>query len=86
MTDGRCGVSHVVATPLTWEVDPFECPRCGREMKMIALIDEGAVIEKILRHLGLWRRAALPVRAPPAIEGYIHEPFFDDLSFEPAVL
>ena len=23
-----------------WEVDPFDCPRCGAEMKMIALIDE----------------------------------------------
>jgi len=71
-----------------WEVDPFECPRCGREMKMIALIDDGQVIEKILRHLGLWTADALPVRAPPAqvLAEYIHEPFFEDLSFEPAVL
>ena len=67
-----------------WEVDPFECPRCGREMKMIALIDDSQVIEKILRHLGLWRRAALPVRAPPlpAAAEYIHEPFFEDLPLE----
>ena len=69
-----------------WEVDPFECPRCGREMKMIALIDECAVIEKILRHMGLWVRDALPVRAPPepVIRGYIHEPFFDDMPLEAA--
>ena len=32
-----------------WEVDPFECPRCGRERKMISLIDDGEVIEKSLR-------------------------------------
>ena len=37
-----------------WEVDPLECPNCGAEMKLIALIDDGTVIEKILRHLGLW--------------------------------
>jgi len=71
-----------------WEVDPLECPRCGAEMKMIALIDESAVIEKILRYLGLWSQQALPVRAPPiqVSREYIHEPFFEDLPFEPAVL
>jgi hypothetical protein len=69
-----------------WEVDPFECPRCGAEMKMIALIDDSAVIEKILRHLGLLTADALPVRAPPepVIRGYIYEPFFDDMPLEAA--
>ena len=62
----------------------MECPRCGAEMKMIALIDDGAVIEKILRHLGLWLEQSIPVRAPPVIEGYIHEPFFDDMPLEAA--
>ena len=67
-------------------MDPFECPRCGAEMKMIALIDDGQVIEKILRHLGLWTADALPVCAPPepVIRGYIHEPFFDDMPLEAA--
>jgi len=37
-----------------WEADPLECPKCGGEMKVIALIDERSVIEKILRHLGIW--------------------------------
>jgi hypothetical protein len=48
-----------------WEVDPFDCPRCGSEMRMIALIDDGEVIEKILRHLDLWPEEALLARAPP---------------------
>ena len=63
-----------------WEVDPFDCPRCGSEMKMIALIDDNEVIEKILRHLDLWPQEALPARAPPApvIQEYILEPVFDD--------
>jgi hypothetical protein len=37
-----------------WEADPLLCPRCGTEMRIVALIDEATVIERILRHLGLW--------------------------------
>jgi hypothetical protein len=51
-----------------WEADPLECPNCGHEMRIVALIDEGAVVDlpamlrialqagKILRHLGLLGR------------------------------
>jgi hypothetical protein len=62
-----------------WEVDPLECPNCGGEMKVIALIDESAVIEKILRHLGLWVGCGAG-RAPPAETGqdYVIEPLEDD--------
>ena len=65
-----------------WEVDPFDCPRCGSEMKLIALIDDNEVIEKILRHLDLWQKEAIPARAPPkpVIQDYILEPFFDGYS------
>ena len=37
-----------------YEVDPLECPRCKGPMRVIALIDDAAVIRKILTHLGLW--------------------------------
>ena len=49
-----------------YETDPLSCPKCGSEMKIIAFIepDQGDVIEKILRHCGLWEEA--PARAPPA--------------------
>jgi hypothetical protein len=30
------------------------CPQCHKEIRIVALIDEAAVIERILRHLGLW--------------------------------
>ena len=78
-----------------WEVDPFDCPRCGSEMKLIALIDDNEVIEKILRHLDLCPENPLPARAPPqsmiqacpvpcsknsGTRDYIHEPFFDGYS------
>jgi hypothetical protein len=38
------------------EVDPLGCPRCGHEMKIISLIHEPDVIERILRHPGLWKQ------------------------------
>ena len=52
-----------------YEVDPLSCPHCGGEMKVVAFIEppQAEVIEKILRHCGLWQE---PVsRAPPDIDG-----------------
>ena len=66
-----------------WEVDPLICQHCGAEMKLIALIDDDEVIEKILRHLELWPEqggVASPSRAPPRPDDgeRIVEPSFDD--------
>ena len=49
-----------------YEVDPLVCPKCGGQMKIIGFIDrhQREVIEKILRHCGLWEEA--PARAPPS--------------------
>ncbi|MDY0166721.1 MAG: hypothetical protein RBS80_09275 [Thermoguttaceae bacterium] len=49
-----------------YEVDPLTCSRCGGPMKVIAFIEppQTDVIEKILRHCGLW--CASSPRAPPA--------------------
>jgi len=51
-----------------YEADPLGCPKCGSEMRIIAFIerDQGDVIEKILRHCGLWEES--PARASPAQE------------------
>jgi hypothetical protein len=35
-------------------------------MRIISFIEQAAVIERILRHLGLWPVAARTPRAPPA--------------------
>ena len=50
------------------EVDPLECPKCKGPMRVIALIDDKAVIRKILTHLGLWapQTAAGKGPGPPA--------------------
>jgi hypothetical protein len=45
-----------------YEADPLVCPRCLGPLKIISLIGDGPVIEKILRHLKLWDR---PERPPP---------------------
>jgi hypothetical protein len=42
-----------------FDIDLEHCPRCGGEFRIIAAIEEPAVIVKILTHLGL------PARAPP---------------------
>ena len=51
-----------------YEVDPLEGPKCKGPMRVIALIDDKAVIRKILTHLGLWvvRIAAPRGPGPPA--------------------
>ena len=60
-------VSHSPAARMSWarllkrvfDIDIERCPHCGGTMKIIAAIEEPAVITKILAHLGL------PTRAPP---------------------
>ena len=53
-----------------YEVDPLECPQCGGAMKIISFIErrQQDVIERILRHGGLWEgpiRTLTSTRAPP---------------------
>ena len=41
--------------PAHGEADPLRCPKCSREGASFRSIDEEDVIERILRHLGLWQ-------------------------------
>jgi len=63
-----------------WEADPLLCPMCQKEMRIVALIDDRDVIERILRHLGLWAQGVRvsPARAPPEIVERVIEPWLDD--------
>jgi hypothetical protein len=47
-----------------YEVDPLKCPKCGSKMRVISFIEKDTVIEKILRHCGLWKEP--PIRPPPS--------------------
>jgi len=40
--------------PGLYEFDPMRCPHCGEAMRVMALIEDPPVIEKILRLLHLW--------------------------------
>ena len=64
------GCAHGRPARISWarllkrvfEIDLEQCPNCGGEIKIIAVILEAPVIERILTHLGLQARA--PPRAP----------------------
>ncbi len=57
-----------------YEVDPLICPKCQGTMRIISFIEELDMIEKILRHLGLWDirnhdppKPAIPIFIPDLV-------------------
>ena len=48
-----------------FDIDLEHCPQCGGELKIIAAIEEPAVIVRILTHLGLPAAARPRSRAGP---------------------
>ena len=64
----------------TCGLDVLACPRCGGRLRLIALIEEAAVIDRILRHLGVPTEipAPRPARAPPLRVGRPDQPGRDD--------
>lgn len=73
--EGAEGVSAARASGGRWadlmrrafDVDVLACPRCGGRLRLLALLEAGAVTARILEHLGLATElpAARPARAPP---------------------
>jgi hypothetical protein len=51
-----------------WHEDVLICSRCGGELRLVAVVTDRAVIEKILRHLRLWDRG------PPAVRHVVPDP------------
>lgn len=51
----------------TYGIDVLACPWCGGRLRLIALIEEAAEIDRILRHLGVPMEipAPRPARSPP---------------------
>ncbi len=64
---GRCDETWAMLIKRVYEVDPLACPQCGGTMEVIAFIEppQGKVIERILRHCGLWRERESSPRGPP---------------------
>ena len=53
----------------TFGFDVLACPRCGERLRLIALIDQTSIIQRILRHLGRLSEipTPAPARAPPLL-------------------
>jgi hypothetical protein len=53
----------------SYRFDVLACQRCGGRFRLIALIEDAAVIERILRHLQLPTEVPTPRpgRAPPPL-------------------
>ena len=51
-----------------YEADPLECLKCKGPMRIVALIDDPPVVQRILDHLGLWQPEASE-RSPPVPSG-----------------
>jgi hypothetical protein len=60
-----CNFTWAKLIKRVYEVDPLRCPKCETTMKVVSFIEppQEAVIEKILKHCGLWEE---PARGPPA--------------------
>jgi hypothetical protein len=93
VSDRECGgeCAFITKRKMSWaalikkvyEVDPLRCPECGGEMKIISFIEkcQPTVIEKILRHCGLWKEAVS--RPPPVVSRVAEqEPNYDYSYFD----
>ncbi len=60
-----------------WHVNPLRCLVCQSAMHVIAVIDDPAVVHKILRHLGLWHDPP-PSGSDLATGGCTSEPWLED--------
>ena len=77
-------------TKKVWEVDPLLCPQCHHEMRIVSLINDAQIIERLLRHLGQWERELwnngvriAPSTGPPTMgiierDQLVIEPWLDD--------
>ena len=60
-----------------WHVDPLRCPVCQNPLRVIGVIDDQRVVEKILRHLGAWHDPPAGL-SPPGVAGpYTYQPCGD---------
>ena len=48
----------------TFGLDVLACPRCGGRLRLVALIEQASVVQRILRHLGLPTEVPEPRPAP----------------------
>jgi hypothetical protein len=90
VSDSDLNVDEI--TKRVYEVDPLKCPHCGAAMKIVSFIEcrQRDVIERILRHCGLWEsplRTLASARGPPGRTAQVPEPRCDlELVLDPEFL
>ncbi len=59
----------------TFGLDVLACPRCGGRFRLVALIEQASVVQRILRHIGLSTEVPepRPARAPPRRLGTLED-------------
>ena len=84
----KCKMTWAALIKCVYEVDPLECPKCGGTMKIISFIErhQADVIEKILRHCGLWKEEQPRPPPPEKAESKSDEPKLDYGFFEQTCL
>ena len=60
-----------------YEVNPLTCPKCTGSMRILCFIEDELLIEKILKHLGLWEREARPPPKANALLPDVHIDYSD---------
>ena len=60
-----CSKKWAELIKLLYEVDPLLCSQCQNEMRIVAIINDPFIVEKILKHLDLWQPQA---HSPPVNE------------------
>ena len=73
---GQMNPPQITGTDFT---DPLRCSVCQNTMRVIAVIDDRRVVEKILRHLGVWCGGPLlrTGRSPPGDGPWSRVPYGD---------
>jgi hypothetical protein len=66
--------------------DVLACPRCGGQLRLVALIDRASVVQRIRRYLGLPTDLPepRPARAPPLAVDATDDQFQDAAEFDAA--
>jgi len=62
-----CASSWARLIAKIYEVNPLVCPRCGSEMKILAVITDTHEVKKILKHL------VKTGKAPPGVDKSMFE-------------
>jgi hypothetical protein len=65
----KCRMTWAAVIKAVYEVDPLEYPLCCGTMKIVEVVEEPPLIEKILRHCKLWKEDTRPPPgAPPPVD------------------